>query len=500
MRVSTASGPHSGSAVSARMFDRSLWAMQGWASLREPIEAGLDVATKRCRMGRSLLHLATLALETDAVALLLEHGADPLLQDDSGITPLDMARGLRAALRAGGAGVVETPMAKRLDATAALVEYEAVVMNLLYEDLDNPAGSELGWREAPLFHLASDEGRARPDPSQSRLKPLPRQSQLFRFKTVEGAGQDRASHREAEATWLSSPEGHEVLDVCLQALGPLPARHSRQSPPGARCQICLESSSSGLIVGPCEVASCTGAFCTTCLGEHAKVSVGEMRYSVPQVLCPHPACRCRIPVRIWAPLIPKRSTCETDAMIRKAGQALMKVRCPNCHETRCLFLVPRESHASICEGLLGGLPFSDGFAIAAAAARFCRGGAAEPLVDALWRAKSNSDAKMPEHLLDRICGLNSILGDPERAVALLLAALHRYPFIQTPCCSCDFCFKCKIEGHHPGITCEERQAKEVSIEAQYCPSCAVPTVKSEGCSSIQCVCGRHWVWSLPAAS
>ena len=29
---------------------------------------------------------------------------------------------------------------------------------------------------------------------------------------------------------------------------------------------------------------------------------------------------------------------------------------------------------------------------------------------------------------------------------------------------------------------------------QWCPECGVPTVKSEGCNHIICVCGASWQW------
>ena len=39
-----------------------------------------------------------------------------------------------------------------------------------------------------------------------------------------------------------------------------------------------------------------------------------------------------------------------------------------------------------------------------------------------------------------------------------------------------------------------RQAPEIDIEAQYCPACNVPTIRSEGCNHIICVCGEEWTW------
>lgn len=36
---------------------------------------------------------------------------------------------------------------------------------------------------------------------------------------------------------------------------------------------------------------------------------------------------------------------------------------------------------------------------------------------------------------------------------------------------------------------------EKAKEAQVCPGCGVPTVRSEGCLKMNCVCGREWEWS-----
>jgi len=84
--------------------------------------------------------------------------------------------------------------------------------------------------------------------------------------------------------------------------------------------------------------------------------------------------------------------------------------------------------------------------------------------------------------------------DPERRVAAQLAWLRMYPKVRTPCCSSAVCFKCKVRGWHPHVTCEERQRQETGRDAQYCPNCQVPTTRSDGCTQIRCVCGTEWTW------
>jgi hypothetical protein len=51
------------------------------------------------------------------------------------------------------------------------------------------------------------------------------------------------------------------------------------------------------------------------------------------------------------------------------------------------------------------------------------------------------------------------------------------------------------------MTCEEVQRNQLEVECQFCPSCGVPTQKTEGCDHIICLCGHNWDWqSIPAAA
>jgi len=88
-----------------------------------------------------------------------------------------------------------------------------------------------------------------------------------------------------------------------------------------------------------------------------------------------------------------------------------------------------------------------------------------------------------------------LLGDVERRAALHLAQVRRNPKILTPCCGMEFCFRCQTSGWHSGTACEEILASQAAIELQFCPACGVPTQRTEGCSSMVCLCGEHWTWS-----
>ena len=87
-----------------------------------------------------------------------------------------------------------------------------------------------------------------------------------------------------------------------------------------------------------------------------------------------------------------------------------------------------------------------------------------------------------------------LLDDIERRLAAQLALCRAYPKVFSACCDSAHCFMCKVKGHHPGKTCEEVQSALVGEEAQYCPGCGVPTLRTEGCHQILCVCGMSWQW------
>mmetsp|Transcript_33232 Transcript_33232/g.61149 ORF Transcript_33232/g.61149 Transcript_33232/m.61149 type:complete len:502 (+) Transcript_33232:114-1619(+) len=83
--------------------------------------------------------------------------------------------------------------------------------------------------------------------------------------------------------------------------------------------------------------------------------------------------------------------------------------------------------------------------------------------------------------------------DVERRTTLHLAYLRRWPRIRTPCyCQQDYCFRCQMAWHE-GESCEEVM-KSTTVDVQFCPGCNVPTVRTEGCSSMVCLCGENWHW------
>merc|ERR1719272_1333652 len=87
-----------------------------------------------------------------------------------------------------------------------------------------------------------------------------------------------------------------------------------------------------------------------------------------------------------------------------------------------------------------------------------------------------------------------LIQDTERRCVLQLACLRQQPKITTPCCNAPYCFKCKVGSHHISSTCEQIQRDNMDQEVEFCPKCNVPTLRTEGCRHMVCLCGEHWYW------
>lgn len=104
-------------------------------------------------------------------------------------------------------------------------------------------------------------------------------------------------------------------------------------------------------------------------------------------------------------------------------------------------------------------------------------------------------ARTAHNLMPLVCSTADLCEDPERRATLQLTILNRMPKTFTPCCGNRICFRCKTYGWHDG-TCEEVQRREMGQRVCFCPSCGVPTIKSEGCDHMICVCGENWTWGV----
>jgi len=245
------------------------------------------------------------------------------------------------------------------------------------------------------------------------------------------------------------------------AFGEDPPPKSSAGPGQGACAVCLEELPE--TVQLCFSHSCTARFCPTCVAGFASEAVARALYAVPWLKCP--ACTSRIPTRAWAPHAE-----EAHHIYEANAEALLTFRCSDCHEV-----------GSLLEGFQGGRLDNCSASLLKAWRDFCH--ASVP----------------PEMVLNALDGhdIRQVLGciaDLERRTCLHLAWLRRDPLIQTSCCDTPFCFKCKVGTHHEGQTCEERQREELDILCQFCPECEVPTVRTEGCDHIVCVCGAEWTW------
>jgi hypothetical protein len=115
---------------------------------------------------------------------------------------------------------------------------------------------------------------------------------------------------------------------------------------------------------------------------------------------------------------------------------------------------------------------------------------------------SSKEGVMPRNLATCFPAMLSLIADIGRRAVLQLAALRRWPKTETVCCKSKHCFKCKVSGHHDGVSCEEVQRHQIeginedgeSGSIQFCPACGVATLKTEGCNEMICLCGQDWTW------
>lgn len=271
-----------------------------------------------------------------------------------------------------------------------------------------------------------------------------------------------------------------------------------------RCGICF---SDDVQVGRfCGRNSCDGYFCSDCMQHHASSFAEGSFYAMPWLKCP--GCAARLPTQSWLHLISE----DLRQQYLRNGKSLLTFRCPSCHSPGTLFKEELENEEAIAkerelaeslgeqstrlkqmwQAFANATESTDAFvpAVVAFLEAYCtkKDEEHEPQEDAQVFSPTLSWA-VPRMLAS--------VKDPERRCCLQLGLLRKFPKMFTPCCDAKICFKCKVKDWHPGISCEDRQREEMSKAVQFCPSCGVATVKSEGCDHIVCVCGTDWTWVDP---
>eukprot|EP00746_Dinoflagellata_sp_MGD_P165018 gnl/MRDRNA2_/MRDRNA2_94048_c0_seq1.p1 gnl/MRDRNA2_/MRDRNA2_94048_c0~~gnl/MRDRNA2_/MRDRNA2_94048_c0_seq1.p1 ORF type:complete len:472 (-),score=96.31 gnl/MRDRNA2_/MRDRNA2_94048_c0_seq1:231-1646(-) len=247
----------------------------------------------------------------------------------------------------------------------------------------------------------------------------------------------------------------------------------------------------------CGHADCSATLCIACLQRYFTDTVESTRYTVRSMRCPSPLCRRRIPMEKWMPYVQP----EHRALYIQGAQDLLNLRCADCDTTGTLLTdaVSSEERTAKLKVLyskakgLGGVETID--ALKRKWARYADGiGNADEVLDALLSMMQMGISDLVVKQPDVLNSILELIPDVERRCTLHLECLRRCPKIVTPCCHSDFCWKCKISGHHEGLTCEEVQRAEIEVECQFCPGCGVATQKTEGCDHIVCLCGMDWTW------
>jgi len=269
-----------------------------------------------------------------------------------------------------------------------------------------------------------------------------------------------------------------------------------------KCCICLEQQSGEDLYyeGLCGNRDCTGTFCGACLSAYFADAASYSRFTVLPVRCPAAGCNRRVPTERWAKLAPA----ESIEAYEMGARASLNFRCPECHEAGSLLAehyIDEGLRTEAVEKFLARnrrSSFAAERALRRCWAAFAVGMAtADEVLDALLAVLGC--ASISDLQAGQFRGALSLIPDVERRCALHLACVRRHPQIWTPCCGAAVCLRCQVAGHHEGMTCEEVQRDQLEVACQFCPSCGVPTQKSEGCNHIICLCGAHWEWETPQA-
>lgn len=269
--------------------------------------------------------------------------------------------------------------------------------------------------------------------------------------------------------------------------------------PCAECGICFTAASE--LPQParrlCCNIGCKSAFCNACFGQYAAGKVSSALHWAPPIPCP--GCRGRVPTDVWMALVPA----EMRERYNGNAASLLSVRCHECDGVFSLLVgsdqevltdeqkQARKSHLDLFQQDQE----LDRLWFAYTAGRLSPDKMFSAMRDRIDKNASSGD-KLKLHAVEPLKAALSLVEDVERRVTLQLAWLRQHPKIRTPCCQAKTCFKCKVDGWHEGVSCEQRQQRYAKRQdgVQCCPECHVPTQRTEGCMQVACVCGHRWEW------
>ncbi|OLP97166.1 Tectonic-1 [Symbiodinium microadriaticum] len=272
------------------------------------------------------------------------------------------------------------------------------------------------------------------------------------------------------------------------------------------CMICFENTECVRSAGQlCVDRGCEGWFCSCCLAQYFENIIQETPFAVPTLRCP--GCKGFVPPSCWQEHVAKAETVEKW---HQNAANLLSLRCGACDEPGSLLLPgvkADDSREGVAREAFG---TQDPTAAAELEQSWCqyeRGEmSAASLLDVLlsvwhpgYEDQADGNGFAPGKFWDRFSAAANLIEDAGLRAVLQLSVLKRFPKTATLCCNEPHCFKCKVTTHHEGMSCEEVLAQQSEVEdgVQFCPSCGVATMKSEGCNHMICLCGEDWTWDGP---
>ena len=292
-----------------------------------------------------------------------------------------------------------------------------------------------------------------------------------------------------------------------------------------QCVICYELQSSSQMSSACCIDKC----CKTCFNQHINTTVYSAAYTIPTIKC----CLCfkKISSSKW--MSDLADPYQYVAKFELNAKALLEIRCASCHSDVSILSEIKRVHldqSSVIDVftiyssesvMIGYLPirrieriirlwiqllnyqvnvsdFID--QISFFMTRIVNNNkknyfTEEYINDFNKRIENLVLPKILRHLFIKIIELIYEF-DIELYYKLQISLLNKYPMIFPPCCQQPHCYSCKVSHHHNDKTCEEYRSEELIVGGiQSCPSCNVPTIRTEGCCSMTCVCGDYWEWN-----
>mmetsp|Transcript_49438 Transcript_49438/g.63417 ORF Transcript_49438/g.63417 Transcript_49438/m.63417 type:complete len:458 (-) Transcript_49438:62-1435(-) len=274
-----------------------------------------------------------------------------------------------------------------------------------------------------------------------------------------------------------------------------------------KCQICfdnLEKNTSNFCGEECDSVACQ-----SCLATYFTLKVTDgYDGACPPMICPFHMDKL-VPFQKWSLYVPS----DISAKYVQRAKNIISIRCIQCDQRVSMLYVsddkPKEESTMKPESLMEFdrnvlAPMIKNFATLQSIQKnrvlFMTGLLSascfldltnEALVEGLTGGKGGLPCPQ------MVAILHSLGGDPEREVALYLAYLRLFPFIETPCCKHGHCFRCQTSNFHEGYSCEEYQASNTTIDNVLpCPHCGLQLTKGDGCNQIDCLCGQSFSWDL----